>query len=420
MDENNTSNTPSTQLPQFIGDTEAHSESEQQQVLSTQNTSKLSKKWIILLILVFTLALMSAGFFVYLNSQQKSILNPLSKGFGSNSMDSSDKTIQNPITGLMYTPQEAESWLTDRPLGVMVNNHVDARPQSGLIYSDIVYEIVAEGGITRYLAFFLTDTPEKIGPVRSTRHYYLMLVKELGDAMIMHEGYSPQALEAIETWPVRSLQRGGASAIANWRDNPRNVAVEHTLYTNGEKLREFGDELGWEGNREFVIWNFKDDDVKPLPTVQCVTEPCDQPCYVGECTPITIDFWFEGDYSAIWKYNNQNNTYLRFLGYDANGNPIAHADQETGEQIEVKNLIVQFVPESNIEGDDKSRLNYDLIGSGSGILFIDGEAIPLTWAKQSRDERTMFYDENGEEIEFNRGKFWVALVPDRNVDQVNY
>lgn len=307
----------------------------------------------------------------------------------------------NPLTGEQYANEDAEAWINERPLAVMVNNYIDARPQSGLVDADLVYEIVAEGGITRFLAFFLDTTPEKIGPVRSTRDYYLTLVKELGDAMIMHIGWSPQALEAIETWPVRSLGRGGGTF---WRDNPRDVAIEHTAYTNGVELREIGRNLGWEGTREIDVWVFK--------------EGSDKYNEYPEATDLSIDFWFEGDYSAIFKYNPENNSYLRSMGYDSEGNPVPHSDQETNEQIEVQNVIVQFVAESPVEGDDKNRLSYELIGSGTGLIFIDGRVVEATWTKETRDGRTTFYDTNGEQIQFNRGQFWISVVPDRNVEQV--
>ena len=318
------------------------------------------------------------------------------------------KKISADLTGIQYPESEAGSWVNERPFGVMVNNHVDARPQSGLIYADLVYEIVAEGGITRFLAFFLSNTPEKIGPVRSTREYYLVLVKELSDAMIMHIGYSPQALVAIDTWPVRSLFRGGCESYPGcaWRDNPRNVAYEHTAYVSGVKLRELGVKLGWEGKGDIRVYKFKDD----------TNKYADRPF----ANKISIDFWNKGDYSSIFDYNPQNNTYLKSTGYDSSGNPIPHKDQETGQQIEVKNLIVQYATELSIAGDDKGRLDYQLVGSGKAVVFIDGKSIDATWSKASRDERTLFYDTNGQEIEFNRGKFWIAIVPDRNVEQVVY
>ncbi|MFC1756209.1 DUF3048 domain-containing protein [Patescibacteria group bacterium] len=321
-------------------------------------------------------------------------------------MDGGEKVV-NPITGKEVSEGEAQEWKDVRPLAVMVNNHVDARPQSGLIYADFVYEVVAEGGITRFITFYLNETPEKIGPVRSTREYYLVLVKEMGDAMLMHEGYSPQAKIAIDAWPVRSLFRGGASAVANWRDNPGDVAYEHTLYTDGKVLREYADEtLGWSGKREFQLWEFMSD--KSMYS--------DMP----DANEVSIHFWFEGDYSAIFEYDAEAESYKRSMGYDSDGNPFPHKDRETKEQIEVENLIIQFVAESPIYGDDKSRLEYELVGSGSGLVFVNGKVIETTWIKESRESRTLFYDTDGDQIKFSPGKFWISIVPDRNVDQVVY
>ncbi len=365
----------------------------------------------VLIILLVNILVFGVGAFIWvvvLKKTPNTILNPLAND-SINVTDKSNK-VQNPITGELSEEFQALAWKDLRPLGVMVNNYVDARPQSGLIDADVVYEIVAEGGITRFLAFYLSKTPEKIGPVRSTREYYLVLVKELGDAMLMHIGWSPQALEAIETWPVRSLGRGGGSF---WRDQARidaGVAIEHTAYVNGNDLRVVGDSLGWQGKRDFQTYKFKD--------IENIDKT--RPCLIGECSSISIDFWYAGDYSAIWNYNREANTYLRSAGYDSDNKPIPHLDQETNKQIEIKNLIVQFVPEVAIEGDDKNRLTYELVGTGSGIVFIDGKAIEVTWRKDERDSRTLFYDTNGNEVEFNRGKFWVSIVPDRNVSQVVY
>ena len=370
---------------------------------TSKNSNQKVKK-----ILLILLAVVSVLFSLWVVSVKtgkigKKELNPLS----SKGIDNVVKVTAD-LTGVQYPETDAGSWVNERPFGVMINNHVDARPQSGLVYADLVYEIVAEGGITRFLAFFHTITPEKIGPVRSTREYYLVLVKELSDAMIMHIGYSPQALLAIDTWPVRSLFRGGCESYpgCTWRDNPRNVAYEHTAYVNGVKLRELGLRLGWEGKGDIRMYTFKDNSDK-----YSTNSPASK---------ISIDFWNKGDYSSVFEYNPQNNTYLNFTGYDASDNPIPHKDQETGQQVEVNNLIVQFATENSIAGDDKGRLDYVLVGSGKAIVFIDGKAVDATWSKASRDERTLFYDTNGQEIEFNRGKFWIAIVPDRNVDQVIY
>ncbi len=358
--------------------------------------------FIILGILLIVAAVGTFGYFLVKNklTTEDPLIKPVSYNDSFADLADIPSEVISPITGEIFRGIEAKDWWIRRPLAVMINNYVDARPQSGLTAADIVYEIVAEGGITRFLAFYLSSTPEKIGPVRSTREYYLVLVKELGDAMIMHIGWSPQALVAIETWPVRSLERGGATF---WRENPRNVATEHTAYVNGVELYEKGMELGWEGKRALEMWQFKDE-----PKYQTLPD----------AKNITIDFWYEGDYSAIWKYDEATNTYMRYTGYNEAGDPIAHKDQETGDQVRVSNLLVQFVDEAPIAGDDKNRLTYELLGSGEGYAFIDGKVQDVTWLKAERDVRTRFYDINGNELEFTRGKFWVSVVPSRNKDQV--
>jgi hypothetical protein len=350
---------------------------------------------------------------VFPSKSKRTILSPFSKLI--NTKD--NKTVENPLTGVMYSEEEAAKWKNIRPIGAMVNNYVEARPQSGLVDADVVYEMVAEGGITRYIAFFLTNSPLKIGPIRSIREYHLILVKEIGDAMLMHIGWSPQALVAIESWPVRSLNRLGLNCeniLANptdyecWRDKARvdgDIAWEHTAYANIVELRKKGEVAGWQGTtEEFRSWKFSDDPLK----------------YVtfGSANEISIDFWYKGDYSAIFKYDLAYNSYLRFLGYDENDQPIPHRDNESGKQIEVKNVIVQFATETSIVGDEKNRLEYELEGSGEAYVFTDGKVIPATWSKVSRDARTIFYDTNGSEIEFNRGNFWISIVPDRNKEQV--
>lgn len=367
-------------------------------------------KYIKALAIIFgVLAVLALIWFVILPKATGNKISPFGNGDGLNLNTSTE--VVNILTGEKYSEKDASSWKDIRPIGFMINNATPARPQSGLIDADLVYEVVAEGGITRFLAFFLTNSPEKVGPIRSAREYYLVLVKELSDAMIMHWGFSPQAQVAIDTWPVRSLFRGGAGNDTycngcTWRDTSLDVAVEHTLYASAPKLRTRATELGWEGKGDITPWKFKDD------TTTYSSMP--------SASEVTVDFWYSGDYSAIFKYKADTNTYLRFNGYDENDQPLAHTDRESGKQIEIKNLVVQFVAESAIDGDDKNRLDYELIGSGNALVFVDGKVVNATWSKSERDSRTMFYDTNGNEIQFNRGKFWICIVPDRNVDLVVY
>jgi hypothetical protein len=377
--------------------------------------SKGSGYLIVIAIIFGILASLVILWFVFHKNGSSSIVSP----FGKIGQMMDAKTVENPLTGIKYTEAEAAVWKNIRPMGAMINNHNAARPQSGLLDADVVYEMVAEGGITRYIAFFLTNSPLKVGPIRSIREYHLVLAKEIGDAMIMHIGWSPQALEAIEAWPARSLNRLGLNCenvLADptdydcWRNKARvdgDVPWEHTAYANMVELRKRGDAAGWGGATDGLRpWKFKDDTTKysAMPSA----------------SEVSIDFWYKGEYSAIFKYNAANNTYMRFLGYDENDRPIPHKDNETDKQIEVKNVIVQFATETSVVGDEKGRLEYELEGSGSAYIFEDGKIIQATWSKSSREGRTLFYDTSGNEIEFNRGNFWISIVPDRNTEQVVY
>lgn len=383
--------------PEKVEEAKGNKESKESQE-SQKPPKKFGKKRLIFIILGVAIAAGLVFLAFYLTGRSTGLLKPLSQiGWKTPS-----EKVQNPLTGETFE-KDKSPFFEQRVLGIMIDNHTDARPQSGLIYADLVYEIVAEGGITRFLAFYLGNTPEKVGPVRSTREYYLVLVKELGDAMLMHIGWSPQALEAIETWPVRSLARGGATF---WRENPRNVASEHTAYVDGVYLRKRAEELGWQGVGNFTVWKFKEDK-KGYETMPLASN-------------VAVDFWYEGGYSTIWNYDESASSYKRSMGYAVDGNPVAHVDNETGRQIAVKNVIVQFAEEIGIEGDDKSRLEYQLVGSGSGLVFLDGRVVEVTWSKSGRDDRTMFYDINGNEVNFNRGNFWICIVPSRNAEQVVY
>ncbi|MFA5776791.1 MAG: DUF3048 domain-containing protein [Patescibacteria group bacterium] len=374
-----------------------------------QGGQSIGKRYIIAGLVV---GLVIAGVTLFLTQMKgKDIWNRRASIFGQIGKDKVDtkpqeilRPIQNPLTGVMYTEEESKDWKDLRPLGVIINNHQSARPQAGLIDAEFTYEVVAEGGITRFLAFYQSTLPDKVGPVRSTREYYLVLTKEMGDAMLMHHGYSPQAGVDIDAWSVRSLQKGAAPY---WRENPRNVAIEHTLYANAKEVVKRGLELGWQGKpSNFYVWQFKDDagSYSLMPKVD----------------KISYDFWYPGDFSAMWQYDPLTNSYLRFMGFDSAGNEVPHVDELTGKQISVKNLIVQFATENRIVGDEKNRLDYVLVGSGKGYVFLDGKVIEVTWSKAGRDERTKYYDANGVELKFNKGKFWVAILPDRNPENLKF
>lgn len=330
--------------------------------------------------------------------------------------ESLPKTEVCPLNGKMYTKPERAIWEKRRPLAVMIENSVDARPQSGLSKADIVYEAVAEGGITRFMGMFYCGIAEKteFAPVRSARTYFVDWVSEY-DALYNHVGGAgvcsdvtvderAKALCQIDRYGIKDMDQFGISFPTCYR-NPdrlgRPVATEHQMVCVSNNLFDIAKERGWthvdedgiEWNDSFTTWKFKDD-----------AEPGDR----GTVDQIDLYFW-DGysDFDVTWEYDATQNVYKRVNGGEA------HIDLETDQQITAKNVVIQFSTETS-GVDEHKHLLYDTIGSDEAIIFQDGEAIEGTWSKQSRTARTRFFDSNGKEIEFVRGEIWIEIVPAGN------
>lgn len=372
--------------------------------------SMLNSKSII--IVVISVVFLGTSVYFYLNrasSNENSLKEPESKSFIdklTNQVKEKPKPLAiNPLNGVQYFDSEILNNLNRFPVGVMVNNAVPARPQSGLHQADLIYEIVAEGGITRYLAIFLSEVPKIVGPIRSVREYYLPFVKENGNASLMHIGYSPQAFQKIPEWEVFSIGLKGADF---YRDNHGNlsVATEHTAYSVGQDLFDFSQKLRGTQQPSFDTWKFKDSKITDS--------------NLKDAASVQIDFWYEGDYSAYFKYDTETNEYVRYTGVSDSGQPQILLDRETKKEIRVKNVIIQLAEEFPIPNDDKNRLDYKVIGSGKSYVLLDGKVIEGTWKKDSLNSKTRFFDLSGKEIELNRGKIWVSVVPSRNEGQIYF
>jgi len=311
----------------------------------------------------------------------------------------------NPLNGVEIFDESTSLNVKRFPVAVMVNNATPARPQSGLTDADLIYEIVAEGGITRYLAIYLSKTPDIVGPIRSVREYYLPFVRENGKASLMHIGYSPQAFQKISQWEIFSIGLKGADF---YRDNHGNfnVATEHTAYSKGEDLFKFSENLRGATSEPIEMWKFKAEGLKDS--------------QLQEVHTAQIDFWYPGDYTGYFKYDPNTNDYVRYSGVSENGLPEILLDRETKKEIRVKNVIIQMALEFPIPNDDKNRLDYKVLGSGNVYVLQDGKLIKGTWKKDSLDSRTRFYNEKSDEIELNRGKIWVSVVPSRNENQIYF
>jgi hypothetical protein len=326
------------------------------------------------------------------------------------------KTEACPLNGNFHTKTEKKVWEKRRPLAVMIENHLEARPQSGLSSADLVYEAVAEGGITRFLALFLCDAVARdriLGPVRSARTYYLDWASEYGETpLYVHVGGAnlpgpANALGQIQKygWGGRygnDLNQFAIGYPTFWRDYERlgrTVATEHTMYSTTEKLWAEGESRGWSNKdpddldweQAFEPWSFSEEEKEG-----------------EEASEISFGFW-EGykEYDVTWKYNSQSGLYERSNG----GGPLK--DLNNDQQITSKVIIIQFTVEKG-PIDELKHLLYTTTGSGKALVFQEGKVIEATWKKSSRTDRTTFVTKNGEEVVFTPGKIWIEIVPSGN------
>lgn len=344
---------------------------------------------------------------------------------------SQPKTAVCPLNGEKYTEAEKEIWSKWRPLGVMIENHEEARPQSGLSKADVVYEAVAEGGITRFMAVYLCGVAAEdvqVGPVRSARTYFLDWISEYGDyPLYTHvggancdpstgsgclNGAKADALGQIRKYGWNNYNDMNQFSIGFptfWRDYDRlghTVATEHTMYSTTDKLYEVAAKrgLGYEDadknawDKKFVPWTFKDEAAQK-----------------GTVADIEFGFW-EGyeAYNVKWAYDSATNTYKRFN----NGQP--HKDLDFDTQLTAKVVAVLSMAESRAnDGYDKNlHLLYGDKGSGKVLIFQDGGVTEGTWNKKDRTSRTLFLNKNNKPIALNAGQIWIEILP--TGQKVNY
>ncbi len=277
------------------------------------------------------------------------------------------------------------------PLAIMVENTTDARPQTGLTQASIVYEAIVEGGITRYMAVFSHDLPDKVGPVRSARNVFIDFAEEYQpkSAYYAHVGGAPQALAKIKGDGVYDLDQFGVGTAAYQRFPRAGVATEHTMFTFPTKLYDVVKKRGYSQDSNFQTWKFKDNtDITNRPETQTISIPFSSPTY-----------------AVKYVYDKASNSYKRYL---ANAE---HKDANGGSQLSPKNVIVEFVNYNTIANDPKGRQDVAVIGTGNAKIFIDGKVIDAKWQKDHSPSRTIYTDAaTGKEIEFNRGQFFIELV----------
>ncbi len=331
-----------------------------------------------------------------------------------------------PLNGMMFTKKEQEIWAQRRPLTVVIENHLDSRPQSGLSKADVVYEAVAEGGITRFLAIFYCanaayslEGEYDIGPVRSARTYFLDWASEYSDyPLYVHVGGAGQCSDPTVNAKAKALcqierygwkNKDSRSDLDQFslgfricrREPDRTgepVATEHSMYCGTSALWAVAADRGltninenskkqpsWDVN--FQSWLFKEDSPS------------------GGLVSPEFEFWSnKPDYQVKWAYDSQNNQYKRI---DAG---VETEDFYYKEKIFAKNVVVQVSKETTSVDEHMHNL-YQTTGTGKAFIFQDGKVIEGSWSKKDRLSRTKFYDQAKKEIAFNRGPIWIEVIP---------
>lgn len=328
---------------------------------------------------------------------------------------------QCPLNGQMYTDAERQAWEKRRPLAVMIENTPDARPQSGMSDADVVFEAVAEGGITRFLGLFycavqVQDTT--LAPIRSARTYYVDWASGFNLPMYVHVGGAnvPGPTDALGQigqygWngqnDINQFSVGYPTFVRDYNRVPgKDIATEHTMVTSTEKLWEVATDRGWtnmsptrqvgrqtvpgtDWKAGFESWAFSDGNPG-----------------AGSVNTISYDFFGEyPDYAVTWMYDPATNSYKRTQGGEA------HTDLNDGAQVTAKNVVILFTEE---EGplNEKKHMLYGTTGTGDVLIFQNGQVIEGTWSKPTRESELVFKDAKGQPVQMVRGLTWISVLAD--------
>ena len=277
----------------------------------------------------------------------------------------------------------------DRPIAVMIDNHEDAWPQAGLQRAYMVYEIIVEGGETRLMALFKgADDVEKIGPVRSARHYFIDYVME-NDAIYVHFGESPQASSDIKKYSIAEIDGISEDGTTFWR--VKDKAAPHNAVTSMENLIQSAK------NKNYRMTSSEDS------VLNYVTDEVNLENGQGA---VSVTIPHSQLQTVKYEYDEENKVYERY----ARGKE--QVDWDTDEPITVKNIIITFCDNYTLsDTENKGRQGLKNIGTFNGYYITNGKAIKIKCIKNARDEQTVYQDLNGNEIDVNDGNTFVHICP---------
>lgn len=276
-----------------------------------------------------------------------------------------------------------------RPYAVMIDNEgTRPLPQGGMYLAQIIYEIIVEGGTTRLMPVFWDKDPSMIGPVRSSRHYFLDYAME-HDAIYVHFGYSPKAMQDIKNYKINNIN-GVANGWEVFWDLTNDKRNWQDSYTSMEKVKGYVEKVKYRtATDKSLAFKYSEKDYQ-------LTE--------GK-SALNVNIVYTSSYDCSFKYDETKKLYMRYR----KGKP--HMERITDQQLTAKNIIIQMVSNYTIKGDDAGRQEVNTVGSGEGYFISNGKCIDIKWSKKSRTEQTKYVDSQGKEIVLNPGQTWIQITP---------
>lgn len=277
---------------------------------------------------------------------------------------------------------------TDRPIAVMIDNHNLAWPQAGLNNAYLVYEIIVEGGETRLMALFKGVNVDKIGPVRSARHYFLDYAME-NDAIYVHYGWSPKAQTDIPRYSINNINGLVESEKSFWRTKDKKAP--HNVATSTAAILKIAENKGYntKSAKESVLKYVVDEiDLKDGQDANIVTIP------------------HSSIQTVKYEYDEENQVYIRYARNKA------QTDWDTGNSITTKNIVITLCDNYNLSATDTAgRQELSNIGTFDGYYITNGKSIKIKCIKEARNLQTKYQDLEGNEIEVNDGNTWIHICP---------
>lgn len=358
----------------------------------TPNLQKKSTKNILFFIIILVFfgliaSIVIPRYFEPIAEPAKTNSNDQSSNIGI--VDNKPKPVKEKFFSKLDGTETSESRVNARPLAVVVENHPEARPQVGLNEASHVWEYIAEGGITRFLAVYSPRLPKKVGPIRSARTFSVSWAAGY-HSLFVHAGGSQGGLGLIPT--LKNLVDLPHTSGYFYREPAPGVATEHTLFSDGESLINFAKAKGA---------SLKGDFKSPL-FVKTPVKTEDRP----STNSLTINF-STPSYLVKWTYNPTKNLYERELAQ------AKHIDRLTKKQLTTQNVVILTVNRSfnsNTNGG-KGEWFMTTEGEGTAKIYSEGKLTTGKWVKASKESMLILRDSSGKEIPLLPGQTWFEVIP---------